>query len=57
MHKTIKVTLEINVPDSATDKDIQDWVHVELEGVNSMKNDNPCIEGAEVIDSQWEYDN
>ncbi|CAH7425311.1 conserved hypothetical protein [Vibrio chagasii] len=55
MKKYIEVTMTIEVPSEATDKDIQDWVHVELERVNSMKQDNPCIDGADPIDSSWKH--
>lgn len=55
MTKEISVTLVIEVPEHATDKDITDWVHVELCGYNSMKKDNPCIGNTEVIDDRWEH--
>lgn len=55
MAKQIKVTLEIEVPDDATDQDIKDWVDVELCSWNSMKASNPCIDGAEVFDCRWEH--
>ncbi len=53
MSKVIEVKLTINVPDEASDKDIKDWIDVELCGWNSMKCDNPCIDGAEVVDFEW----
>lgn len=49
--KTVEVTLIIEVPNDATEHDVKSWVDVELCGWNSMREDNPCIEGAEVIDS------
>lgn len=54
MSKVIEVKLIIEVPDEALSKDIKDWIDVELCGWNSMKAGNPCIEGAEVIDMEWE---
>ena len=56
MTKQIIVKLEIDVPESATDQDISDWIDVELCGWNSMKQDNPCLGEAEVTDSNWEWD-
>lgn len=53
MTKSIEVKLTIEVPDSATDQDITDWVDVELCGWNSMKSDNPCIAEAEVVEGDW----
>ena len=55
MAKQITVTLEIEVPDDATDQDIKEWVDVELCSWNSMKVSNPCIDGAEVCDCHWEH--
>lgn len=52
--KTIIVTLEIDVPDEATDKDITDFVDVEYGQCNSMKMDNPCraaMHGASISNS------
>lgn len=56
MTQTIIVTLEIEVPAEATQKDINDYVDVELAGVNSMKLDNPCDGNAEVVSHQWKYE-
>ena len=53
--KTIKIVLEMDVPDNATDDDINDYVDVEFCRVNSMKQDNPCIDEADVVDGEWEW--
>jgi hypothetical protein len=53
MSKVIEVKLTIEVPDNASNKDVKDWIDVELCHWNSMKRDNPCIEGAFVIDMEW----
>lgn len=42
---TIKVTIEIDVPDNATKEDISEWVDVQYGECNSMRQDNPCIAG------------
>lgn len=55
MAKNIKVTLDIEVPDNATEQDITEWVDVTLCGWNSMKQENPCLRDSEVIDGDWEY--
>lgn len=49
----IKVTLEIEVPDSATSQDITEWVDVQYGECNSMKPDNPCKDDYEVIVRRW----
>ncbi|WP_210498734.1 hypothetical protein [Vibrio crassostreae] len=51
MTKLIEITLTVEVPEEASSKDIKDWVDVEFRHVNSMKKDNPCIHGAEVVDA------
>ncbi|ENT4608112.1 hypothetical protein ACFDWB_001035 [Salmonella enterica] len=51
---TIKVTIEIDVPDNATKEDISEWVDVQYGECNSMKHDNPCIAGYEVYSAEWE---
>jgi len=52
--KTIIVTVEIDVPDGASDKDITDFVDVEYGQCNGMKADNPCRGNAtEVISAEW----
>lgn len=54
MARTILITLVAIVPESASDKDINDYIDVELAGVNSMACDNPLIDAFEVIDREWE---
>ena len=49
----IKVTLEIEVPDSATSQDIAEWVDVQYGECNSMSSDNPCRDDYEVIAHRW----
>ena len=54
--KTIRVTIEIDVPEEATDKDITDFVDVEYGQVNGMKLDNPCRgDATEVIEAKWKH--
>ena len=53
--KTVKVIIELEVPDEATDQDITDYIDVEFCWWNSMKTDNPCRDNAEVIDMEWEF--
>jgi hypothetical protein len=55
MTKEIEVTLYIEVPEEATDKDITDWVDVQLCGYNCMEKDNPCIDNAEVVHNKWKH--
>lgn len=52
----IKVTVEVEVPSTATDKDISDWVDVEFGECNGMKSDNPCMNNYEVNRASWEDD-
>jgi len=58
--KTIIVTLEIDVPDNATDKDISDWVDVEYGQCGSRKLDNPCManggDATELFRHYWKYE-
>jgi len=49
----IKVTVEVELPSTVTDKDINEWVDVEFGECNSMKPDNPCINSYEVLDVEW----
>lgn len=52
--QTIIVTIEIDVPDNATNKDITDFVDVEYGHVNGMKLDNPCQgDACEIIEATW----
>ncbi|WP_199781600.1 hypothetical protein [Cronobacter sakazakii] len=51
--KTIRVTIEVDVPDAATEKDINDWVDVQYGEFNGMNSDNPCIDNYEVQDVEW----
>ena len=54
--KTITVTVEIDVPDNATDNDIADFVDVEYGECGKMALDNPCrTDGAEILDVRWEH--
>ncbi|WP_338734752.1 hypothetical protein V8954_23625 [Klebsiella michiganensis] len=58
--KTIIVTLEIDVPDNASDKDISDWVDVEYGQCGSRKLDNPCMancgDATELFRHSWKYE-
>lgn len=40
--KVVTVTVEIEVPDTATNQDIREYVDVEYGQCNGMKADNPC---------------
>lgn len=40
--KIVTVTVEIEVPDNATNQDIREYVDVEYGQCNGMKADNPC---------------
>lgn len=54
--KTITVTVEIEVPDNATDNDITDFVDVEYGECGKMALDNPCrTDGTEILDARWEH--
>lgn len=54
--KTITVTVEIDVPDNATDNDIADFVDVEYGECGKMALDNPCrTDGTEILDARWEH--
>ncbi len=54
--KTITVTVEIDVPDNATDNDIADFVDVEYGECGKMALDNPCrTGGTEILDARWEH--
>ncbi len=52
--QTIKITIEVDVPDNATEEDISAWVDVQYGEWNSMKSDNPCINDYEIQDVTWE---
>ena len=54
--KTVLITLEMEVPDEATDQDITDYIDVEFCWINSMKIDNPCKDKAEVTAMLWEHE-
>lgn len=55
--KTIVVTLEIDVPEHATDEDITDWVDVEYGECYEMNLDNPCVHDYYVVNRGWRHDN
>lgn len=49
--KLIQITVCVEVPSSATDQEIKDYLDVEIAGCNSYKQDNPCaVEGVEFVD-------
>ncbi|MCK7380257.1 hypothetical protein [Enterobacter cloacae] len=57
MPKIIIVTVEIEIPDQAADKDISDWVDVEYGQCGSRKLDNPCRgDVTEVINHSWKFE-
>lgn len=57
MPKTIIVTVEIDVPDQATNNDISDWVDVEFGQCGSQKLDNPCRgDMTEVTGHSWKFE-
>lgn len=54
--KTITITVTVDVPDEATDQDIQDFVDVDYGECNSMSMDNPCRNSADVVGATWGYE-
>lgn len=57
MPKTIVVTIEIDVPDHVTNKDISDWVDVEFGQCGGQKLDNPCRgDATEVVSHSWKFE-
>ena len=55
--KTIIVTVEIEIPDHATDQDITDFVDVEYGHCGGMKLDNPCRgDNAEIFSAKWKHE-
>lgn len=55
--QTIIVTVEIEVPDEATGKDISGFVDVEYGQCGSMKMNNPCRgDAVDVIEAKWEWE-
>ncbi|WP_323128982.1 hypothetical protein [Klebsiella pneumoniae] len=49
------MTVEIDVPDHASRKDIADFVDVEYGQVGGMKLDNPCRgDATEIVSATWE---
>lgn len=55
--KTIIVTVEVDVPDNATDKDIIITVDVEFGQCGGMKMDNVCRgNSTEVIHAAWKHE-
>lgn len=53
--KTILVTVEIDVPDHTSRKDIADFVDVEYGQVGGMRLDNPCRgDATEIVSATWE---
>ncbi|WP_264041442.1 hypothetical protein [Pectobacterium carotovorum] len=55
--KTITVTIDVEVPDAATDEDIADFVDVEFAQCGGMKLDNPCRDSFEIIEHSWGLNN
>jgi len=54
--REITVTIEIEVPDDATDQDITDFVNVEYGLCGGMKLTNPCRgDVTEVIHATWKH--
>ncbi|HGY4723308.1 TPA: hypothetical protein ACNV1G_004557 [Citrobacter amalonaticus] len=51
--KTVVVTLEIDVPDEATSKDISEYIDVEYAQCGSRRTDNPCIDKSELVYHTW----
>lgn len=55
--KNIIVTVELEVQDNATDKDITDFVDVEFGQCGGMRLDNPYRGDAyEIIHAEWKYE-
>ncbi|EHW3746247.1 hypothetical protein K1929_003862 [Salmonella enterica subsp. enterica serovar Pomona] len=54
--KTIIVTVEIEVPDEATQADITDFVDVEYGLCGGIKPTNPCCgDAVEVLSHNWAF--
>lgn len=51
--KYITVIVEVEVPDSASDEEISQWVDVEFGECNSMASDNPIIDNYEIFSARW----
>lgn len=49
----ITVTLEVEIPASATQEDISDFVDVEFAQCGGMKLDNSCRDSFEIISHSW----
>ncbi|EIC5001213.1 hypothetical protein M8Q70_002541 [Salmonella enterica] len=55
--KTIIVTVEIEVPDEATQADITDFVDVEYGLCGGIKLTNPCRgDAVEVLSHSWKFE-
>ncbi|EJZ5971014.1 hypothetical protein OIH43_004994 [Salmonella enterica] len=55
--KTIIVTVEIEVPDDATQADITDFVDVEYGLCGGIKPTNPCRgDAVEVLSHSWKFE-
>lgn len=49
--KQVAFKVLIEVPESAADQDIKDYIDVEFGGFNSYKQDNPCaVKGVDVLE-------
>lgn len=54
--KTIIVTVEIEVPDEATQADLTDFVDVEYGLCGGIKSTTPCRgDAVEVLSHSWEF--
>lgn len=54
--KTVIVNLTLEVPDNATDKDIQDYIDVEFCWWGGMQLDNTCRELSNVVEMEWKHE-
>jgi len=42
--RTVRVELEVEVPESATDRELEDWLRFELGATGQLDGDNPMID-------------
>jgi hypothetical protein len=54
MAKYIEVTLVVEIPDVAEEKDIKDFVDVHFAECNSMQMNNPIQDNYEIVEHYWE---
>lgn len=53
--KLIEVTVVVEVPDTASDSDIKDFVDVEFGECGGMRMDNPCLDDYNIESATWKH--